>query len=41
MCHNRSRSGGGSLEGVLFYLPTIGNRAEIEAGMTGSLADLY
>jgi hypothetical protein len=30
-----------SVKASLFYLPTIGSRAEIEAGMAGMRADLY
>jgi len=40
-CVITGRAQAGSFEGVLFYLPTIGNRGRIEAGMTGSHADLY
>jgi hypothetical protein len=31
----------GGLKASLFYLPTVGNRAEIEAGMAGLRPDLY
>jgi alkanesulfonate monooxygenase SsuD/methylene tetrahydromethanopterin reductase-like flavin-dependent oxidoreductase (luciferase family) len=50
LCHHgkkRRRSAGnargrsGCLKASLFYLPTVGNRAEIEAGMAGLRGDLY
>jgi alkanesulfonate monooxygenase SsuD/methylene tetrahydromethanopterin reductase-like flavin-dependent oxidoreductase (luciferase family) len=45
--HDKSRPSPGDIEGgavvkaSLFYLPTLGNRAEIEAGMAGLRDDLY
>jgi hypothetical protein len=37
----RGQAEGSFLRASLFYLPTIRNRAEIEAGMAGLGTDLY
>src|SRR5690349_416168 len=40
-CHDRAQRAEGIVKASLFYLPTVGNRAEIEAGMAGLRPDLY